>query len=577
MSHMNAATCPQCGFQIPQGMDHCPICNTPVATVPQGRGQNPNRPPEPAYMNPVYMQYAPQYVPPLHGMPVPYIARYRRTQKEKNRRLVGTIGAFAALTLVFSLVISLIYLLWSPSIVIPNGMSYGARLFILSPTSPHVVPFITLTGWAFTAYYLFLVAVISISFFYVVFRDWKLYSRELNMTWKPGEHSTLFEVAGIFFAVFFFDIVYMIVIVGLFQAQPSSPDFSSAPVWRIMYSLANASVWEELITRVLLVGVPLLAYHSLTRRKKYPIARYFIGGGIEMDNAAIVLVVISSVMFGLGHLDNWDIYKVFPTAVAGIAFAYVFLKYGLAGSVILHFSFDFMTVPGQFSGTFLGLQVAFMLIWFLAGIIFFFYYLNRLVRFVDSKLGLTSPIMHHPAPDSAASIPQGVYIPPAQQPVQQPQYYAPQPPVYPAYAPYQPPYNTYNYYYNPYQHPYQPPQPQAPPPVYPQQAYYPPYPPQQYHQYPPQPPAPPAYQPAPVQQPAAQQQSAPPQHPYNPPYPEPGVQQGNAAPQKVIMASEQGRKPHQGHGFVCPSCGYTEARYENGSLVCLRCGTVTRL
>ncbi len=548
MNH--AATCPNCGAYIPPGAQRCPTCGAAVTASAYAA------PPQP--LNPVYMQQP----HPAHYQPVHYIERYGRSHKEKNRRVAGAIGAFAALSFFIYLLISLVYLIWSPSLVIPNGMFYGAELFIIIPT---IVPIITLTGWAFAAYYIFLVVAISLSFFHVSFRDWKLYSRELNMTWKTGEHSTLFGVAGIFFAVLFFDLLYMIAISLFLQANPASPDFSSIPIWRNMYIFANASVWEEIITRILMLGIPLLAYHTIRGRTKYPVWKYFLGGGIEFDNAAIILVLFSSVMFGLGHLGSWDIYKVFPTAVAGVAFAYVFLKYGLTGSILLHFAFDFTSIPGMMSPTFDNLYIILMLFWFLIGAIFFFYYAEKLVKFIDVRFGAGTPSGKHHIPSAETGPAHMPYLPPAHQ------YYQPPPPVFhPGYQPYYDPYNPYNA------------------PAYPphREAYYPPHTAQHY--------PPPAYGAYPPQYPQQYQQTPPPpgapQHPYAPPQtyqqhterghepsPPPARPYGTGQERAPASHPHDSRSPPAGRGFICPMCGHTEARYENGELICLRCGARTRL
>lgn len=545
--------CPACGSEIPRGADRCPVCGNPISRRPGAENTEfYQQRPQPTPYNPVYMQHPLNNGPNIPPVPLPYIARHDRSAKERNRRIAGTFGAFSAFGLLIFLMISLAYLLWSPSIVIPNGMFSGAKIFLITPF-PVVIA--TLTGWAFVAYYLAIVAAITASFFYVAFKDWKIYAKELNMQWKTGEHSVFFSVAGVFCAVLFFDITYMIII-SMIRISPATPDFSGAPIWENMYGLANASVWEELITRVLLLGVPLMIYHTAKKEKKYPLKRYFLGGGIEIDNAAILLIIISSSMFGIAHVFSWDIYKILPAAVGGVAFAYVFLKYGLAASIILHFSFDFTSIPGMMSGTFTGIYVALMLLWIATGAIFFVYYLKNMIELIDIRFGVA------PKPYSAVHSGGLYYMPP-------PQYFPPPPQsAFQQYAPYpqNPPYMDAR--------PYPPPYPQYPPPTG-AQPYSPPY-----QQIPPQYPAYNAY----YQGPNPQYGQTPPQYFRNQ-----NVPNQSQTPGEKVVEREKDDAPHQtpvsknfasgpaGHpreadGFVCPSCGYTQARYENGTLVCLRCG-----
>ncbi len=538
MNGQKSERCPFCGSEIPSGATMCPVCGNPITRV-QG-AQNAGfyqQSPQPTPYNPVYMQQPVNSAPSVPPMPLPYIARHDRGEKERNRRIAGTFGAFSAFGLLIFLMISLAYLLWSPSVVIPNGMFYGAKIFIITPF-PIIIA--TLTGWAFAAYYLAIVAAITASFFYVAFKDWKIYAKELNMQWNAGEHSVFFSVAGVFCAVLFFDITYMIII-SMIQISPATPNFAEAPMWQNIYGLANASVWEELITRVLLLGVPLMIYHTAKKEKKYPVRRYFLGGGIEIDNAAILLIIISSSMFGIAHMFSWDIYKILPAAVGGLAFAYVFLKYGLAASIILHFSFDFTSIPGMVSGTFGGIYVALMILWLATGAIFFVYYLKNLIEFIDTRFGVA------PKPHSAARPSGGLYYmapppyfpPPPQGPFQQyPPY--PQYPPHTAAQPYPPPYQqippqypTYNPYY------------QGPNPQYRQM--------------------PPPY----FQNPNAPNRSQPPGEKVAERDKEDTASQ---TPPSKNFVPGSAANTREGDGFVCPSCGYTQARYENGALICLRCG-----
>jgi len=536
--------CPVCGNDIPSGTERCPVCGyavqqreAGVETVP------PELPPEAAPYNPVYMQQPSRGTVSTPPVPLPYIARY--TTGDKKRRYAGTFGAFSSLGLLFLLIVSLVYLLWSPSVVIPNGMSYGAKIFILTPAPTAIL---TVTGWGFVAYYLGIVAAITISFFYVLFKDWKIYAKELNMRWKEGEHSIFFTVSAVFFAVLFFDRAY-IFFITLIQITPTTPDFSGAPIWEIMYSLANASVWEEVITRILLLGIPLLLYHTVKRERRYPVIRYITGGGIEMDNGVIVLIILSSSVFGIAHLFSWDIYKIIPATVGGIAFAYIFLKYGLAASIILHFTFDFTIIPTMWSDNFAMLYVAIMILSFIAGAIFFVYYLKKIIDFIDVRFGLAP----EPAPSSHTS--GGPYY------ISHPQYFYPNPlQQYPNYS--------YPNYGNQPGYAAHPLDMSSPPPTRPYQSVQP-----QYGQYPPQYPAY-AQSPQHQQQSMDSSQSGDIKQPlYAPHY----AQQASGHPSH--LNNRPGPVPDRtpDRGFICPVCGYTEARYENGVLVCLRCGHRTVL
>jgi hypothetical protein len=58
--------------------------------------------------------------------------------------------------------------------------------------------------------------------------------------------------------------------------------------------------------------------------------------------------VISSVIFGLMHLDGWTIMKFPDTFVTGLMFGYVFVQYGVHASIVMHSTFDLLACYDTF-------------------------------------------------------------------------------------------------------------------------------------------------------------------------------------------------------------------------------------
>ena len=143
----------------------------------------------------------------------------------------------------------------------------------------------------------------------------------------------------------FYSVYYTILL--SFTVEPDIPDFGKMPLWEQLLAFAEASVWEEVLSRVLMLGVPLMLYHLWTRQEGAHVGRYLVGGGFSIDTAAFVLIVFQALVFALAHVAGWDFWKVLPTTLSGIAFGYLFLKKGLWASIILHFLFDYlgMTAP----------------------------------------------------------------------------------------------------------------------------------------------------------------------------------------------------------------------------------------
>jgi hypothetical protein len=173
-------------------------------------------------------------------------------------------------------------------------------------------------------------------------------------------------------------------ILRLFTVTPDVPDFSEEPLWQQLHSFAVASVWEEVLTRVLLLGVPLALYHVLDGGLRHRAHRYLVGGGLPIDNAAFTLILIQSTVFALAHVAGWDLWKVLPTVVSGVAFGYLFMRRGLWAAILLHFTFDYLGMTTEaFLAWGLDVTLLFNLVYLMvvvAGFIVFAHYLIIIIE-----------------------------------------------------------------------------------------------------------------------------------------------------------------------------------------------------
>lgn len=108
-----------------------------------------------------------------------------------------------------------------------------------------------------------------------------------------------------------------------------------------LYAYANAAVWEEVITRMVWIGIPMTVLGLLCRKKD---ALKYLVGGFGMSRAALILIVVSSVVFGFGHLSGWGLWKVLPTFISGLAMGYLYVRFGVHASIAFHFIVDYMAV-----------------------------------------------------------------------------------------------------------------------------------------------------------------------------------------------------------------------------------------
>ncbi|MGA1866564.1 MAG: CPBP family intramembrane glutamic endopeptidase [Thermoplasmatota archaeon] len=152
-------------------------------------------------------------------------------------------------------------------------------------------------------------------------------------------------------AMFFFYAVYWMF--DIFeQPTPGLGILSQeTPIWIRMFLLADASVWEEISNRVVLIGIPMMIYHSLSGGKGVQ-WRQLVGGTKNFGYGEVFFIFLSAALFGLAHL-GWGPWKVVPTFVHGLIFGYLFVKVGLHASISMHFLFDYSDILGEAIGNYL--------------------------------------------------------------------------------------------------------------------------------------------------------------------------------------------------------------------------------
>ncbi len=104
---------------------------------------------------------------------------------------------------------------------------------------------------------------------------------------------------------------------------------------------ADAAVWEEVISRLIPIGVPMAVAGALCKRRD---AWRFLFGGFGMSKLAAVLIVLSALMFGFAHEGGWGLEKVPTAAVTGLIMGWLFVRYGIHATIFFHFANDFLAV-----------------------------------------------------------------------------------------------------------------------------------------------------------------------------------------------------------------------------------------
>lgn len=290
------------------------------------------------------------------------------------KQIIRGIGTYVILSLIAVTILNILILIWSVNIVIPETPYYHTTLFIIVPW---IINIVELSGISFAVYHILLIVAIVSSFIFLMIKSWRIFIRELSVERKIESHSAIYTVGTIFFAVLFFNIVYYLIL-DAFGITPTTPDTVDKELWKLLYSFANASVWEEIVSRMLLIGMPLL-FVDFFRRKRQKLRRYFLGGHFSLGKAEITFLLISSAFFSVAHIFSWDAYKLLPTFIAGLALGYLFLKEGIYAAIMLHFMVDYLSIPtmvfeGIPSQIIMGL---FILVWVVIGFIYFVNYASK--------------------------------------------------------------------------------------------------------------------------------------------------------------------------------------------------------
>ncbi|MDR1955216.1 MAG: CPBP family intramembrane metalloprotease [Candidatus Methanoplasma sp.] len=195
-------------------------------------------------------------------------------------------------------------------------------------------------------YWVFVVVVITACAAYTLLKLIKAIRRSGDQAEQgTAENAAGFWVGVFLSAMFFINIVTALLWTAVF-GELTVPDFGSKI--EQIFLLADAAFWEEIVTRLLLIGVPMVIISLIVTKKKESLKCLF--GGFGMSMTAAVLIIISGAIFGMAHYSGWDdqAWKVITAGIMGVFLGYLFVRFGLYASILMHFvnnylqSFDWM-------------------------------------------------------------------------------------------------------------------------------------------------------------------------------------------------------------------------------------------
>lgn len=409
--------CYNCFRLIPSDSKFCPYCGhnqlektgyTLRSSTPEGAPQEstqempaagvPAYPPMPS-QQPQYTGFPPSgYMPPRQrkqGVDWVDIAKYGG--------ILGTLLYIVVLLMEFG------YVIYGFGYLPQMSTFYIYPAFPFYFITPLIVGIPAINGPGFAVVYVLWVMIAAVAFAYVVKTSGN-FGSELRLKSGGVKSSTIYMLGTMVMAYYFISIVVVLVVEG-FGSQPSAPSLNGSPWYMTVWQLMFAPVWEEVAARVLLIGAPLLIVAAVRRNRDRVWWKYLVGGNFEMKPEVVFFLIVSSVMFGLGHWlagSGWGIWKILPAAIGGLFMGYLFLKKGLFASIIFHFSVDtealLVLAPNSnlaLSG-FLGVVTV---IWSIIGAVFFIYYILLALGYLTNRNLLPKRVSRRYAGGAAAGTP----------------------------------------------------------------------------------------------------------------------------------------------------------------------------
>ncbi|MDR0334369.1 MAG: CPBP family intramembrane metalloprotease [Methanomassiliicoccaceae archaeon] len=292
----DAAPCEQCRISSDAGNAYCTKCGKPLAVS------------------------APRPEPP---------------KKDNMRKAISIVGLIILAGCTAMLVFELYAVFWGMEGIWTGMENYRLGVLFLTPFP---VILFYMSGIVAKFYYLFLVAAVVVSFVMLMYNSREGIARAFKGKLDKLDEMPLYGVVTMFAMYISINMILVLLVTsaGYDPAGLEDPEEE----WMLWYALLNASVWEEILCRVLLIGLPLMIA-GLILNESGSWKRLF--GHSEMNKLAVFLIIFSAAIFAFGHLDGWDLFKVVPTFVCGLALGYLFVRYGLYASIMLHFLIDYMS------------------------------------------------------------------------------------------------------------------------------------------------------------------------------------------------------------------------------------------
>lgn len=216
----------------------------------------------------------------------------------------------------------------------------GAKMDVIM-LLPGLVTVGTVSGLSVQIAWVLIEASIAASVVALAAHTFRDYTKAVGAPAERIQTTPLYWLCVTFSASMVLSVAISMVEMALGAGISASGDLAVGNDPEALLDYADAAVWEEVIARLIPIGIPMTVAGLLCRRKG---SWMYLLGGFGMSKLSVALIVISAAMFGFAHMGGWGIGKVIPAFVTGLLLGYLYTRFGIHVSVLFHFLTDYLAV-----------------------------------------------------------------------------------------------------------------------------------------------------------------------------------------------------------------------------------------
>lgn len=206
---------------------------------------------------------------------------------------------------------------------------------------PNLVVIASIQGIQLQIAWILIEAAVVASLGYTALRSWRVVRYGQGSLLEKVGRSDIYAIGTVYSMTLVLNLAIMLVSSSAGHGIEVPDELTTGFNAESLLSYADAGVWEEVISRVVPMGVPMAVAALAMRRGG---AWRFLLGGFGISKLTLALIVVSALMFGFAHAGGWGLSKVAPTFASGLLLGYIYAKVGVHASIAVHFMTDYMAV-----------------------------------------------------------------------------------------------------------------------------------------------------------------------------------------------------------------------------------------